>query len=51
MGTCETNGNRNQINSKHNAIKNVKSFNHNRKDFTNGDLKNKNFEANQKENN
>lgn len=48
MGTCETNGNRNQINSKHNAIKNVKSFNHNRKDFSNGALKNKNFEANQK---
>ena len=45
---CESNGNQKQIYCKHNAIKNAKSLNHNKKDFTNDKLKNKNYEAGQK---
>ena len=45
---CETNGNKKQIYSNNNIVKNVKSFNHNRNDFTNDNLKKKNFEAGQK---
>jgi len=45
---CESNGNKNQIINNHHAIKNVKYFNHNRKDMTNNDFKKNNSKTDQK---